>query len=605
MFNDRLVAVGSVCVPHEDKKGDTSSNQFEEVSSPDSKMYPNREFDTLKHALDEHAIVSIADVAGNIIRVNDKFCDISGYKREELLGKNHKIVKSDEHSDAFFVDMWKTISSGYTWNGDIKNTSKTGENYWVRTTIVPTLDDKGKPLQYISIRTEITERKEAEEKLRLVAHYDLLTNLPNRVSLAERLSETMLQCKRRNKSLAVVYLDLDGFKVVNDTYGHHVGDKLLVSLAERMKSALREVDTIARIGGDEFIAILVDLEKPEDSEPILERLLKVASAPIYLDDNVMQVSTSIGVSLYPQHGLESDLLMRRADQAMYIAKDSGKNRYHFFDIAQDNAQKALRQGIDDIRSALDKNEFVLYYQPKVNMLTGEVIGAEALIRWQHPVRGLVPPLEFLPTIEGHPISLVLGEWVIETALIQISQWQKIGVNLAVSVNISAYQLQQVNFSTRLADLLAAHPEVHSHCLELEVLETSELSNIGQVSVTMNACHNLGVRFSLDDFGTGYSSLVHLRHLPAQIIKIDQSFVRDMLDDTDDLAIVEAAIGLGLVFRRDVIAEGVETIDHGLALLKLGCELAQGYGIARPMPATDISEWLANWQTHDSWQAYKG
>jgi EAL domain-containing protein (putative c-di-GMP-specific phosphodiesterase class I) len=261
----------------------------------------------------------------------------------------------------------------------------------------------------------------------------------------------------------------------------------------------------------------------------------------------------------------------------------------------------FNESIDNIRSALDRREFVLHYQPKVNMYTSEVIGIEALIRWQHPDRGLVPPLDFLPTIEAHSISLELGEWVIDTALNQMSQWQSIGINLPISVNMSAYQLQQDNFTTRLTGLLAAHPEVDPHYLELEILETSELSDISQVSTTMNDCHELGVRFALDDFGTGYSSLTYLKRLPAHIIKIDQTFVRDMLSDADDLAIVEGVIGLAKAFKREVIAEGVETIEHGTELLKLGCELAQGYSIARPMPADDIPEWVSNWKADDSWQ----
>jgi diguanylate cyclase (GGDEF)-like protein/PAS domain S-box-containing protein len=562
----------------------------------------NRELTFQKHALDEHAIVSIADAAGDITYVNDKFCAISGYDREELLGNNHKIVKSDEHSDEFFVDMWKTISSGHTWHGEIKNTNKTGNVYWVKTTIVPTLDDKGKPFQYVGILTEITTDKNNEEKLKRIAHYDVLTNLPNRVLLADRLNHAMVQCQRRNQSLAVAYMDLDGFKIVNDTYGHNLGDKLLVELSRRMKEALREGDTLARIGGDEFIVVMVDLVKIEDSVSVLERLLKATAEPVIVGETVMQVSVSIGVTLYPQDGADADQLIRHADEAMYVAKHSGKNCYHLFDTAQDSAIKILQQSIGDVRSALGRREFVLHYQLKVNMHTSEVIGVEALIRWQHPDRGLVPPSEFLPVIEGQTISLELGEWVIDTALIQISQWRSMGLHLPISVNISAYQLQQGNFTTRLTALLAAHPEIDPHYLELEILESSVLSDIGQVLDTMNACHELGVRFALDDFGTGYSSLVHLRRLPAYLIKIDQSFVRDMLEDADDFAIVKGVVGLAKAFHREVIAEGVETIAHGAALLHLGCELAQGYGIARPMPAGDIPEWISNWKADDSWQA---
>jgi EAL domain-containing protein (putative c-di-GMP-specific phosphodiesterase class I) len=306
------------------------------------------------------------------------------------------------------------------------------------------------------------------------------------------------------------------------------------------------------------------------------------------------------VTLYPQDASGLDQLIRHADQAMHVAKQAGKNRYRLFDTAKNNEIKSQLASIENIDAGLSNREFVLYYQPKVNIRTSEVIGVEALIRWQHPVRGLVPPMEFLPAIEGHAISIKIGEWVILSALTQISQWQGAGLNFPISVNISAYQLQQDNFTNRLAALLSTHPEVNPYCLELEILETSALSDINKVFATMSACNELGVRFALDDFGTGYSSLTYLRRLPAQLIKIDQSFIREMLEDAEDRAIVEAIIGLAKSFRRDVIAEGVETINHGRELLQMGCELAQGYGIARPMPADDIPEWISNWTANDVW-----
>jgi diguanylate cyclase (GGDEF)-like protein/PAS domain S-box-containing protein len=487
------------------------------------------------------------------------------------------------------------------YNAEFRIIRPDGEIRWIKSHATNTYDDQGNSLKLIGVNQDITERKQADRKLERIAHYDLLTDLPNRVLLADRLKHAMVQCQRRNQSLAVAYMDLDDFKAVYDTHGHNVGDELLVALSKRMKVALREGDTLARIGGDEFIAIMVDLEKIKDSEPVLKRLLKAAAKPATVGDTLLQVSASIGVTLYPQDGVDADQLIRHADEAMYVAKHAGKNRYHLFDTTLDREITIRRESIDDVSSALARCEFVLYYQPKVNMRTGDAIGVEALIRWQHPVRDLVPPLAFLPAIEGHTISLELGEWVIGAALSQISHWRSIGINLPISVNISAYQLQQRNFSTRLAALLAAHPEVNPHYLELEILETSELSDINQVFDTMNACHDLGVRFALDDFGTGYSSLTHLRRLPAYLIKIDQSFVRDMLEDADDLAIIEGVVGLANAFDRDVIAEGVETVAHGVALLKLGCQLAQGYGIARPMPADDIPEWVASWKADDSWQ----
>ncbi|WP_293751257.1 EAL domain-containing protein [uncultured Paraglaciecola sp.] len=549
-----------------------------------------------------HESIIITDNTATITEVNDAFSYITGYSPDDVLGKNPRILQSGRQSPEFYVEMWNAILTKGHWHGEIWNRRKNGDIYPEMMTINAVESDAAHVQHYISVSTDITDIKTYQGQLEHIAHFDPLTNLPNRILLADRLRQAIMQCQRRNLSLSVVFLDLDGFKAVNDRHGHNVGDELLIEVSHRMKETLREGDTLARIGGDEFIAVMIDLEKLEDSEPMLERLLKSAAYPIIINGIEMQVSASIGVAFYPQDGVTSDQLMRRADQAMYAAKQAGKNRYHHFDIAQDNAVKIQLENIDNIRTALDKSEFVMHFQPKVNMRTSEVIGLEALIRWQHPVRGLIASLEFLSAIEGHAISLEMGEWVMGAALRQISQWRSIGINLPISVNISAYQLQQDNFAKRLAALLSAHPEVPPHRLELEILETSVLSDINRVSAAMNACHDLSVRFALDDFGTGYSSLDHLRHLPAHMIKIDQSFVRDMLDDADDLAIVKGVVGLAKAFQRDVIAEGVETIAHGVALLQLGCELAQGYAIARPMPAADIPQWLDTWKPHDPWQA---
>lgn len=544
--------------------------------------------------------IMITDASGNIIEVNDTFSLITGYSREEAIGQNPRILQSGRESPEFYAKMWKSLLEKDHWDGEIWNRRKSGEDYAENLNISSVRSATGQVQNYVALFTDITQMKEHQGQLEHIAHYDPLTNLPNRVLLADRLSQAMVQCQRHQQSLAVAFLDLDGFKAVNDAHGHDVGDALLITVSQRMKEALREGDTLARIGGDEFVAVLADLAKVEDCQPVLERLLQVAAAPVTVGENVLKVTASIGVTIYPQDAANAEQLMRHADQAMYVAKQAGKNRYHLFDTAQDDAAKAQQESIGDIRSALDRCEFVLHYQPKVNMRTGEVIGVEALIRWQHPVHGLVPPLSFLPIIEGHAISLDVGEWVIDAALTQISQWQSMGLNLPISVNISAYQLQQDKFVTCLAELLASHPEVNPSFLELEVLETSALNDVAQVSAIMNACTALGVRFALDDFGTGYSSLIYLRRLPAHLIKIDQSFVRDMLTDADDLAIVESVVGLAKAFQREVIAEGLETIAHGVVLLQLGCDLAQGYGIARPMPASDIPVWAAHWRPDAAW-----
>jgi diguanylate cyclase (GGDEF)-like protein len=398
----------------------------------------------------------------------------------------------------------------------------------------------------------------------------------------------------------VVYLDLDGFKSVNDRYGHSAGDELLVAVSRRMKLTLRDGDTLARIGGDEFVAVLSEIERPEDCQIALDRLLSAAATPLAAGAHTLQVSASIGVTLFPEDGADADLLLRHADQAMYTAKQGGKNRYHYFDVAQDAAVSARRLHIDHLRSALDRREFVLFYQPKVNMRQGVVIGVEALIRWQHPERGLLPPAEFLPFIEGHSLSLDLGDWVIETVLAQMEAWRQSGPPIPISINIGAMTLQQSDFAVRLRERLAAYPEISPGWLELEILETSALEDMATVSYLLDACSAFGVSSALDDFGTGYSSLAYLRRLPIESLKIDQSFVRGMLDDQDDRLIVEGVIGLARAFQRRVIAEGVETVAHGAALLAMGCDLAQGYGVARPMPADKVQDWVRAWRPDPSW-----
>jgi diguanylate cyclase (GGDEF)-like protein/PAS domain S-box-containing protein len=546
--------------------------------------------------------IVITNAAGAIIEVNSTFTKITGYSSEDVLGREPRMLQSpNRHSAVFYAAMSREIRDCGTWTGEIWNQRKDGGEYPATLTRSAVTNDAGEISHYVTHFSDITQIKAHQTELEQMAHYDALTGLPNRTLLTDRMKQAIIQSQRNDTSLAVAFLDLDDFKAVNDTHGHTVGDELLIIVSQRMKEALREGDTLARIGGDEFIAVLADLAQVNDYQPVLERLLLAASEPVTLGELVLQISASIGVTGYTKHDTDADMLLRHADQAMYCAKEAGKNQYHVFDTALDDAVNIRRESLSNIRAALNRPDFVLFYQPKVNMSTGEVVGLEALIRWQHTARGLVSPLDFLPIIEGHSLSLDIGEWVIDGALRQISHWKSIGITLPISVNISAYQLQQVNFVTRLKELLAAHPDVDPRNLELEVLETSALNDINHVTATMNACIDLGVHFALDDFGTGYSSLTYLRRLPTNLIKIDQSFIRDMLHDADDLAIVEGIISLAKAFQREVIAEGVETIEHGTALLGMGCHLAQGYGIAKPMPANDIPTWLNDWKPDDAWR----
>jgi len=545
--------------------------------------------------------IVITDTTGTIVDVNDAFSRITGYGRQEVLGQNPRLLGSGLQGKDFYDTMWRELLTKGHWYGEIWNRRKSGQVYAEMLTITTVCDESGQAQNYVAVFSDITALKEHETELNHMAHYDVLTGLPNRVLLADRLQQGMLQAERHGRLLAVVFLDLDGFKLVNDRYGHEAGDQLLMSVSRNMKKSLREGDTLARLGGDEFVAVLADLDNTAVSVPMLARLLEAASQPTLFGGLELKVSASMGVTFFPQDAeVEADQLLRQADQAMYQAKLAGKNRFQVFDTQHDSGLRSRHESLERIRQALHANELVLYYQPKVNMRTGTVMGVEALIRWQHPDKGLLPPASFLPLIEDSPLAAEVGEWVMVTALRQIGQWRSQGLRLPVSVNVGARQLQQSNFVTRLSAILAAHPDIQRGDLSIEVLETSALQDLAGVSLVIAQCKDLGVDFALDDFGTGYSSLTYLKRLPVSLLKMDQSFVRDMLVDADDLAILEAVIGLARAFRREVIAEGVETIAHGTRLLEMGCDLAQGYGIARPMPGAAVPQWVAQWRPDPAW-----
>jgi diguanylate cyclase (GGDEF)-like protein/PAS domain S-box-containing protein len=548
--------------------------------------------------------IMITDAKGTITDVNAAFTRITGYGHDEVLGKNPRLLSSGRQGKDYYSSMWSALTTNGHWTSEVWNRRKNGEIFAELQTISAVRDAQGNVEQYVSLFSDISAFKEHEYKLEHIAHYDPLTNLPNRVLLADRLHQGMVQ--RRGQQLAVAFLDLDGFKTINDEYGHEAGDHLLVELSKYMKHELREGDTLARLGGDEFVAVLIGLSGASSCVPLLNRLLSAASKSVVWENKELKVSASLGVTFYPQsEEVDGEQLLRQADQAMYQAKLAGKNRFHVFDDAQDRNMRGHHESIERIRRAIAQEEFVLYYQPKVNMRSGRVIGAEALIRWRHPERGLLAPNLFLPVIENHALAIDLGRWVLEAALKQVAAWQAVGLNLPVSVNVGADQLQQADFLEQLQTVLHKYPQVSPWYLELEVLETSALQDFEGVSQVIADCAAIGVEFALDDFGTGYSSLTYLKRLPVSMLKIDQSFVRDMLDDPDDLAILEGVIGLAKAFHRTVIAEGVESIAHGTRLLELGCDLAQGYGIARPMPADEFPAWVASWHPAEAWHQYNG
>ena len=537
---------------------------------------------------------------GRIYNYHSHRSDLLAAPPDAFLGKQFAEVVPADVAAVCMAAIAEAAEKGFS-NGRTYALQLPQGERWFDLSVAPMHISGGQQQRFILIARDITANKAHQDQLEHIAHFDALTHLPNRLLLSDRLHLAMSQALRRGQQLAVAYLDLDSFKRVNDQHGHDVGDELLIALAHHMKEALRDGDTLARMGGDEFVAVFVDLEHINASLPMLDRLLQAAARQVTIREQKLQVSASLGVTFYPQsQDMDADQLLRQADQAMYQAKLAGKNRYHIFDAEQDSSIRGHHESLDHIRHALDHGELVLYYQPKVNMRSGRVIGAEALIRWQHPQRGLLPPAAFLSVFEDDPLAILIGEWVIDTALRQVELWRSTGLDIPVSVNVGARQLQQTDFVERLRGILAVHPQLPSSCLELEILETSALKDMAQVSQVIDECARFGVNFALDDFGTGYSSLTYLKRLRVTLLKIDQSFVRDMLDDPDDLAILEGVIGLASAFKRQVIAEGVETVAHGTRLLQLGCEQVQGYGIARPMPGAAMPEWVAAWRPPPEW-----
>ena len=475
-----------------------------------------------------------------------------------------------------------------------------GREIWVEGRSAPVTQADGSVVWHGYVR-DVTALKAQEDELNYIAYYDTLTGVPNRRLLVDRLRQAVARAQRSGRQLAVCYLDLDGFKQVNDQLGHAAGDALLIETSRRLQDTLRAEDTLARLGGDEFVVLLGELENAAQAEAVVERMQAELSAPVDLNGRPVSVGASFGLTLCPPDRPEADILLRHADQAMYRAKSAGRNRCHVFDATSDEGAAAEREQLQRMGRALAEHEFTLVYQPKVDLVDGALQGLEALLRWQHPERGLLSPGEFLALADGSPLELELGDWVVEQALSQLEDWLPRMPQTTVSVNISPRYLLMPDFIDRVMAALQRHPRVHPQALELEIVENAMLSNLDQASATLAQCREHGLRISLDDFGTGYATLSYLRRLPVDMLKIDQSFVRGMLEDPNDLGIVESVLRLARAFNRPVIAEGVETAEHAATLLQLGCRLAQGYGIGRPMPPEQVDAWLESWRAQGLWR----
>jgi len=540
--------------------------------------------------------ILITDAKTNIISVNPALCSITGYRAEEIIGSTPDILKSERHSHAFFRQLWDILNKTGQWRGEIWNRRKNGEVFpaWVNISAVPN-SSASDTSHYVAVFTEITELKLSEERLNYLAHHDPLTGLPNRLLFHDRLEQAVLQAQRNKYMIAVMFLDLDRFKIINDTLGHLIGDELLVAVAERLKRCAREIDTIARLGGDEFAVIITQIVQEEDVGLVAQKIIQTLSSVYSVGGYEVFITASIGINLYP--GIDNDRgkLLENADVAMYHAKQFGRNNYKFYSTDM-NAVAFERLMLEtNLRRALERQEFRLYYQPQIDMQSGSVNGVEALIRWQHPDLGLVSPLEFIPLLEETGLILPVGEWVIRTACRQTREWLDAGFPpLTMAVNLSARQFRQANLVEMIEQILHEF-NIPPALLELELTESVVMDNIEETVETLQKLKRLGLKIAIDDFGTGVSSLGYLKHFPVDTLKISHDFVLNLPTDSVDASIASAVISLARNMQLSSVAEGVENQGQMDFLRSQDCERIQGFLFSRPIPPDQMTTLLTNWQ----------
>lgn len=545
---------------------------------------------------ESHEGMMVNDARGNILRVNHAFTTITGYTSKEVLGKNPRMLSSGLHDVAFYTEMWDVLKRTGHWEGEIWNKRKNGEVYPELLTISAVNDKYGIICNYVATLADITTKNAATEEIKSLAFYDPLTKLANRRLLLDRLKQSLAASEHNGKKGAVLFLDLDHFKTLNDTQGHDIGDLLLQHVSTRLTGCVRESDTVARLGGDEFVVLLEDLsdiiyEAAMQTEVIANKILSILDQPYQLGTHTCYSTPSIGIAIYNDHQFSVEELLKQADIAMYQAKIAGRNTIRFFNPEMQDAINRRASLEADLRTAVDKQQFTLYYQVQVDS-AARAFGAEALIRWIHPERGMVSPVDFISLAEESGLILSVGLWVLQTACIQLKAWEQdcLTNRLTISINVSAKQFNQVEFAKQV-QITVQRYAINPLLLKLELTESVLLENIEHVIITMVALETIGVQFSLDDFGTGYSSLQYLKMLPMNQLKIDQSFIRDIVTDNNDKSIVSTIIAMANSLGMGVIAEGVETEEQRMLLMSMGCEKYQGYLFGKPLPIKKFEEAL--------------
>jgi len=549
--------------------------------------YTYEELKELKAAIDEAVIIAVTDQKGTITDLNDRFCEISKYNREELIGQNHRILNSGFHSKEFFINMWKTIGNGQTWQGDICNRAKDGSLYWVQTTIVPFLNEKGKPYQYISIRTDITEQKNVQ-MINHFANHDILTGLPNRRFLAQKLNQLIEKNKKVQSEFALFFIDINRFRYINDALGHNIGDLFLVEVAKRFRSIDKNGNSFYRLNGDEFVLLLEDISLLSETA---SNLMTIFEKPFTFNKYDFYSSISVGISIYPQHGNDVDNLLVNADLAMYVAKTRKGNQYEIFKNTMQGKNDYILIFESKLRNALNEDLLEIYYQPKMDVKTEQLIGMEALLRWKDDELGQIPPSEFIPFAEECGLIGDIGEWVLKQTALQIKEWEKqFQFNLRVAVNISPLHFKEPNFVSKLVEILE-ETKVSPENIEIEITEMSMMDYNDALIGKIQELKELGLTVAIDDFGTGYSSLGYLKEFPVDTLKIDRTFILNISEGESGVAMVAAIIALAHALKLKVVAEGVETHEEMEILKKYNCEYVQGYYFSRPLNVADITEKL--------------
>jgi diguanylate cyclase (GGDEF)-like protein/PAS domain S-box-containing protein len=551
----------------------------------------------LSHAIEQSAsTVVVANRDGVIEYVNPRFTETTGYTREEAIGQNPRLLKSGHTSQEDYQKMWQTITAGQVWRGEFKNKRKDGSFYWEFAIISPVVDDSGKITNFVAIKEDITQQKEAADRLDQLVHYESLTGLFNRETLRERLAFAIDVAQQEQNQIGIVSFDIDRFKDINDSLGPPAGDQILVQLSERLRHSFRSADALARVGGDEFVAV-ISHAGVEGAGFIGQKLLGLVQEPFEVGGRIMSLTCSVGIAIFPTDGTDVDTLMRNADAAQHQAKAIGGNNCQFFSVSMNTAALNRLTIASELRTALLKEELELYFQPQVRLVDGVIDGAEALVRWRHPEKGMMPPAEFIPIAEESGIIVEIGLWVLNQACLQAKKWQDEGLPaLPVAVNLSAVQFSRGDVLGQVAQALAISKLAPCY-LELEITESVILQEMEKVQHVLQRLGELGVAVSIDDFGTGYSSFTYLRKLHIDKLKIDQSFVRGVVDNQEDVAIVNATIALAKAFKLNVVAEGVETADQYRFMQEAGCDQVQGYYCSKPLSIEQFKEALVQGCSH--------